>query len=322
MKRQAAFSNEGYFYKGNLHTHSSRVDGALSPEEWVRHYAARGYHFLAITDHNLYNRLSYALETNLTILPGVEVDTNLQKDFVPDLPKDEGNRAFHNVFLGRDVPENGYEDGKRFDFLADGTQEAFQKHIDDAVANHHLAIYCHPQYSCTYTRYFDRLQGYFAVELYNNVSAMYADMDTDNGNLWDELLGMGRIIYGVAVDDAHGIPHSFGGWVMVKAESNCAENLLKALENGAFYASCGPIIRDFYVEDDVAHVVAENVAEVCFRYDRWPSKRIVVQQDEEVSHISFKLRDFRYIRAVVTDKQGRKAWTNPIFLKEDMFHRF
>ena len=28
------------------------------------------------------------------------------------------------------------------------------------------------------------------------------------------------------------------------------------------------------------------------------------------------------IGGIVTDKQGRKAWTNPIFLKEDMFHRF
>ncbi|WMT90453.1 PHP domain-containing protein [Pelagibacterium sp. H642] len=47
------FSAPGRFFKGNLHTHSDRSDGALSPEEVCRRYRAAGYDFLAITDHFL-----------------------------------------------------------------------------------------------------------------------------------------------------------------------------------------------------------------------------------------------------------------------------
>src|SRR5688572_6389218 len=45
------FDRPGRFWKGNLHTHSDRSDGALSPEKTVRHYRDSGYDFLALTDH-------------------------------------------------------------------------------------------------------------------------------------------------------------------------------------------------------------------------------------------------------------------------------
>src|SRR5215470_9246315 len=41
------------WYRGNLHTHSTRSDGALSPEAVVRTYREHGYDFVAVTDHFL-----------------------------------------------------------------------------------------------------------------------------------------------------------------------------------------------------------------------------------------------------------------------------
>ena len=46
-----AFTAPGRFYRGNLHTHSTRSDGILAPEEVCRRYRAEGYDFLALTDH-------------------------------------------------------------------------------------------------------------------------------------------------------------------------------------------------------------------------------------------------------------------------------
>src|SRR6185369_11717508 len=39
--------------KGNLHTHSTRSDGALEPEAVVAAYRKHGYDFIALTDHFL-----------------------------------------------------------------------------------------------------------------------------------------------------------------------------------------------------------------------------------------------------------------------------
>jgi len=41
------------WFKGNLHTHSLWSDGDDFPEMIADWYATRGYHFLALTDHNV-----------------------------------------------------------------------------------------------------------------------------------------------------------------------------------------------------------------------------------------------------------------------------
>ena len=37
--------------KGNLHTHSTKSDGNLSPEELIKKYREEGFDFVAVTDH-------------------------------------------------------------------------------------------------------------------------------------------------------------------------------------------------------------------------------------------------------------------------------
>ena len=51
MIRPSAFTAPGRFWRGNLHTHSTRSDGVLSPQEVCRRYPDEGYDFLALTDH-------------------------------------------------------------------------------------------------------------------------------------------------------------------------------------------------------------------------------------------------------------------------------
>lgn len=43
------FGLQGRFWRGNLHTHSDRSDGASSPRETAQLYREAGYDFLAIT---------------------------------------------------------------------------------------------------------------------------------------------------------------------------------------------------------------------------------------------------------------------------------
>ncbi|MDD2711180.1 MAG: PHP domain-containing protein [Verrucomicrobiae bacterium] len=47
------YSRQGRWFKGNLHTHTTRSgDGEFSPQEVIEWYKSHGYDFLAITDHN------------------------------------------------------------------------------------------------------------------------------------------------------------------------------------------------------------------------------------------------------------------------------
>jgi predicted metal-dependent phosphoesterase TrpH len=49
--RPPAFERAGRWYRGNLHTHSNRSDGAAPPEQVVEEYRAAGYDFLVLSDH-------------------------------------------------------------------------------------------------------------------------------------------------------------------------------------------------------------------------------------------------------------------------------
>ena len=46
------YTDEGNWYKGNIHCHTTNSDGVLSPYQLIVEYANKGYDFLAITDHN------------------------------------------------------------------------------------------------------------------------------------------------------------------------------------------------------------------------------------------------------------------------------
>ena len=53
------------WWKGNLHTHSLWSDGDDYPEQVVNWYKSRGYHFLAISDHNVLHEGDHFIDTSL-----------------------------------------------------------------------------------------------------------------------------------------------------------------------------------------------------------------------------------------------------------------
>ena len=83
--------------------------------------------------------------------------------------------------------------------------------------------------------------------------------------------------------------------------------------DGAFYASCGPEIHDFCVRDGLATLECSDAVSVGFYTLRRPLRRTA---GEHVTHAECSLPEgIRYVRATVTDALGRRAWTNPIFLR-------
>lgn len=305
MKQQQAFAGSEKMLKGGLHCHTTRSDGRGTPEEVIRYHHEHGYDFLAITDHRNYNFKNFAPEVPITIIPGMEFDNTFEND--------KGFRCFHTVCIGPAKEDgNGFDQDQRVESGKAMNQEEYQPYLDDIHAKGNMTIYCHPEWSSTPARYFDKLEGDFAMEIWNSGCAMECDMDSDAA-YWDELLGQGKVIYGVATDDGHPMEQHCNGWVMVRAENNI-NSILAALKDGKFYSSCGPEIYNFYVEDGKAVVECSAACKVRFHSDMHPT-RIVRSAEGDLTRAEFTIgENYKYIRAVVIDKDGKYAWTNPIFL--------
>lgn len=299
--RQAAFAKEGTFLKGNLHCHTTLSDGRNTPEEVANQYAEAGYDFLAITDHRRYN-FSHGADSDLLILPGMEADRFLDGTGMP---------VVHIVAVGPEV-NNGYADGQEVLYQRGGTEEACQDMIDDILAAGNISILCHPIWSGNTVEAVKSLQSFQMIEVWNSGSALLWGVDSNTYH-WDVLLHEGRRVWGVASDDGHALTENCFGFVLVKAEKNIP-SILNALKNGEFYASCGPEIYDFYIEDGQVYIQCSPVNQIILRNFSCPHRLV---RGENLTSGQFKLRDLctDYIRAEVVDAQGHRAWTNPIFLK-------
>ena len=301
MKRQEAFVNQKKMLKGALHCHTTRSDGDGEPAEVIRLHKENNYDFIALTDHRIYNYKNFADDVQITIIPGMEFDNTFVRG--------NGFRTWHTVFVGPDDETNGYSQDEELPRGEAKNQEEFQKYLDEAHEKNNITIYCHPQWSSTPTRYFDKLEGNFAFEIWNSGCAIEDDMDTDNGAYWDELLGMGNKLFAVAPADGHAMYNHCNSWVMVNAENN-VKAILEALKKGAFYSSCGPEIKDFYVDDEgVAHIEASECEKIIFQCDKHPSKKFTAK-DTPLVKAELNLKDdYDYIRVTIEDKNGKKAWS-------------
>ena len=156
------------------------------------------------------------------------------------------------------------------------------------------------------------------MEVWNTGCAEEGNEDM-NAPYWDEILGEGQPVFGVATDDGHPMRQHCRGWVMVRARSRSVKDILAALKEGAFYASTGPVIHDFYVEDGIAHIQCDPAAWIEFSSDMHPTRRIRSEEGKTITEASYDLSrygGYRYIRASVVGENGLRAWTNPIFLPE------
>lgn len=304
--RQAAFlGGNKKLLKGGLHCHTTRSDGNTTPEETIRQHAENGYDFLAITDHRNYNYENFAPDANVLIMPGMEMDGNILSD---------DGMCLHVVSIGCEAGVNGYRQDQKFDSHPVTHQEEFQPVVDDMLKNNNLAIYCHPDWSYTPARSFEKIKGFTAMEIWNSGCVLEDYLDTDNGLVWDELLRGGQHIFAVATDDGHCAAHHCHGWVRVNAEKNIP-SIFDAIKNGAFYASTGPEIYDFYMEDNVAHIKCSPVKWIKFHMGTYPV-RLQKNADGLITEACMKVAPHAaFVRASIEDENGKRAWTNPFFLR-------
>lgn len=204
------FELPGNFYRGNLHTHSNRSDGALIPEEVCQRYYANGYDFIALTDH-LIGLYDYPItdttafrNENFTTLIGAELHSGAMQN----------GELWHLLAVG--LPFD-FERPNAPDFTAAEGQESAPSLAQRARDSGAFVSIVHPQWSGLTMADALSIEAAHAVEIYNHGCHMGCQR-ADGFCTYDLLLSEGKKLTAIATDDAHFTePDHFGGWVMVKA---------------------------------------------------------------------------------------------------------
>ncbi len=290
------FDMDGHWYKANLHTHTTVSDGGLSPEGRIQQYRDHGYDILAITDHHVSSDMTRLSTADFLVIDGVEFS-----------PRDPVvGRGYHltgiNVQPGRTW---GKEEDDANDLIA-ATNEAGG-----------VVFVAHPYFCGNNITDLCFLEGYAGIEVFN---ASCIDMGkADSTVIWDIMLETGLRVPAVAVDDTHSGPapgsDTFQGFTMLRLPEPSTEAAVSALKTGCYYASCGPEIHDFRVEDGVAHLRCSPAKEVRLMGWRYFGRVVRAESRQLLREMEAEVHEgWRYVRAEVIDYADRHAWTNPIFL--------
>lgn len=301
--RHLPFDKPGRFWRGNLHTHSTRSDGKLTPEQVVGRYRAQGYDFIALTDHFL-ERYGYPIvdtrawrDDEFTTLVGAELHA-------PALAHGD---LWHILAVG--LP---------FDFAPNRNGEGGPDLAARAAAAGAFVGIAHPGwYSLTLVDALT-IEAAHAVEVYNH-TAFYDNDRSDGWYISDQFGILGRRHFAYAADDAHFAtrPDYFGAWVQVKAESLDPDALLAALKAGQFYSSQGPEIHDVAIVGNAVRVASSPARAIFVGGAGSKSRRVIAEPGAAVSEAEFPLDPFAgsFCRVTVVDAEGRRAWSNPIWLE-------
>ncbi len=298
------FSLPGKFWRGNLHTHSTRSDGVLNPDEVCRRYKAQGYDFIALTDHFI-ECYDYPItdttgfrDADFTTILGAELHSGAM----------ENGELWHILAVG--LPAD-FDRPDAPDFHAKPDQESGPELAARARAAGAFVAVAHPEWSGLTTADARSIEAAHAIEVYNHGCATGCDRPHGFYTL-DQLLTEGRQLMLCATDDAHFMePDHFGGWVMVMAEENTPEALLDALKAGHHYSSTGPELRGIAWEEDAVTVDSSAVQSVVVQ-GRGSAAMAVHGQSMTRTRVALdRFKNSDWMRVTVTDAAGKRAWSNP-----------
>lgn len=300
------FDTNGVWLRCALHAHTTNSDGELPPQMLADHYARAGYDVLAITDH--WRRTEAYSSDRLLVVPSAEVNCLLP-----------GERDGHVLAFGIDAEpmELALE---RPDLAA----------AVDWISRHAgVAYLAHPNWTGAATSGLELPGGLAGIEVYNAGCELEVARGLSSVH-WDDILETGRACFGIAADDSHhpGFDSDLA-WVWLRAPGRSQPAVLEALSTGCFYASTGPLISDARLVNGAVEVrcspcrsvtlcagstrgSAVNAGRLGYRYGGE-----VVSATEEGAITAARLerpRGAPFGRVEVVDLQGRKAWTNPLWV--------
>ena len=278
----------GQWYRGNTHTHArfsddNDVNDVPMIAGW---YKEEGYHFLLLSEHNdhvvykeVFSHDEAADPPEFIMLSGLEL-----------------SNSRHHTALGIDS------------YIGDET--SLQDGVKKIIGAGGVPILNHPQDPEVNAMTFLATEGLNHLEIFNGGRPE----DTPATEiLWDNILSSpdGRIVYAVASDDNHYKEANVArGWIMVRSPALTAEDIEENIRTGNIYASTGIRLTDYQVTKRSIAIDSENGESIAF---------IGVNGSvlDKVSGKSAKYKfkgDELYVRAKITNSDGKAAWTQPVFV--------
>jgi hypothetical protein len=297
------------WFKGNTHTHTVNSDGDSTPDEVVRWYREHGYQFLVLTDHNYLTNVQglnavHGASDKFLVIQGEEVTSSASGK-----PVHVNGLAVESLV----APPTGATVLDVMQQSADGVRRANGvPHVNHP--NFGWAVSADDLRQLERTRLFEIFNGHPQVN--NQGGGGVPGLE----EVWDRVLTSGRLMYGIAVDDAHhfkrpGDPAASGpgrGWVYVRAAALEPRAIVAALERGDFYASTGIELTDYVVS---ASSITVKIRPTTFSKYRVQfigrGGRVLSEVADPVATYSMT-GDEGYVRARVLESNGHVAWTQPV----------
>jgi hypothetical protein len=292
--------------KGNLHTHTTNSDGNGTPDEVVSWYSQHGYDFLALTDHNHLTQPPDLL-SEIILIPAMEITIHQQDK---EIHLNAFNLTKPLEITQRDTPT--------------ATIKYYIKRITDLGG---LLSVNHPNFCWSLgLDELSRLPDGFLLEIYNGHPAVnnqgmgsYPSVEL----MWDRLLsGTYRSVWGLAVDDMHQLHGEWGydysnprkGWIMADCTERSSTAILRAIKQGAFYASTGVALSHYKFSSKICELTVEEQRglKYCIQYIGSEGQVIHEVFGTTASYVPNGKEG--YIRCRVMDSNNRHAWTQPFFL--------
>ena len=335
--RKYLLSQNGNFYKANLHCHTVLSDGAKRPEEVKEIYQELGYSVVAYTDHDILVPHNDLTDENFLALNGFEMS------IIEDRAKG-GYKICHlciialdpeniiqpfwhrELYLFGNAPKNRHLvkfDENEPDYVREYTGEAISYVIQGCREKGFFITYNHPTWSRENYNDYMSYNGMHAMEIVNGGS-LVSGYEEYNAKEYDDMLTGGKKIYCIAADDNHNrrektSRYSDAGvaFTMIKAEKLEYETITKALTDGHFYASQGPEIHSLWFEDGKIHITCSPADRVYINTGRRRAVCEYAENGELLTEVTFRVdpKDV-YVRITVIDEKGYPANTNAYFTDE------
>jgi hypothetical protein len=297
------------WFKGNLHTHTLNSDGDSTPDDVVRWYREQGYHFLVLTDHNY-----------LTSVDGLNALHGADDKFLVVRGEEVTDR-----FSDRPIHVNALNPDRFITPPGGASVVAMVQNMVDAIRSAGgVPSINHPNYGWAIssddlaqlqrTRLFEVFNGH---PLVNNLGGGGVPGLEET---WDRILSTGKLLYGIAVDDAHYFkrpedktaPRPGFGWVYVRAARLEAKALIDALERGEFYSSTGVELQSLDISATTMTVTLRTERQSKYTI-QFIGRHGRVLRESTASPATYTFTgDEGYVRAKVVESNGKLAWIQPV----------
>ena len=349
---QVTDQNGLHWYRCNTHTHTAwfpNSDANASAEFAVQWYKKHGYQCLVITDHEHLTPVDqlnkeFGADGQFLVIPGEEITQSIKDSSLPGgvrwshVNGINTNKVILPIGFPAETPAHLSEAYIK-DAPSISLAETYVENIDSIYAAGGIPQINHPE-GITGPHLPDLLpiNRPFLFEVWNAFPSISPLGGVDHNAvvvpsfeaLWDDLLSHGKTAWAVASDDVHDYfnfddrlaPTPGKAWIMIQARELTLDAIMDALRRGHFYASTGVALKDYHFDSNGISMTIDppfawksTEKETVLYQTRFIGRdgRVLADLAGLSPHYQFK-GDEEYVRASIIDSDGRRAWTQPVFL--------